>query len=281
MSSQPIYACLIRTDSETESLEHPSIKVAQGLATLMHSKLDICVGAIAIMVSSLIAPTSVENMVATENARRKNAAKAVCKNAEQAENSSSLQLTCDVAFGELPKLEKMFVRRAKVHGIVVTETGIAADMMEFEVIQKLLFESGRPILVVPREFKKVFSLETILVAWDGGENATRAVWNALSVLMLAKRVVICCVKGEKAIEADGHTEELAESLRGMKIKAEIAVLELNGKTVSDTLIKKAQSLSAGLVVLGAYGHSRWRELVFGGVTRDMLQDSPVPMLMSN
>ncbi len=281
MSSQPILACLVKTDGDSECSDHASIVVAQRLSGLMQSKLDICVGAISILVPSVIAPASIENMVATENARRKNTAKAVCKSAEHAQNPTSPLQSCDVVFGDLSKLEKVIVRRAKSHGIIVTETGIAADMMEFEIIQKLLFGSGRPVLVVPREFKTEFSITTILVAWDGGENATRAVWNSLPLLAIAKRVVVCCVKGEKPIEADAHAEELAESLRGMGISAEATTLELADETVANTLLKKAKSLAADVVVLGAYGHSRWREFIFGGVTRDMLRFSKIPMFMSN
>lgn len=194
---------------------------------------------------------------------------------------SGVEAVIDKDHASAPTIKNALVRRAKSHGIVVTETGIAADMMEFEVIQRLLFESGRPVLVVPRAFNTEISLTTVLVAWDGSENATRAFWNALPVIGLSSRIVICFVKGEKTLDDDAGAKELAASLQEMGINAEVTALELQGKTVADTLLSEAETLSAGIVVLGAYGHSRWREFVFGGVTRDMLRFSKIPMFMSN
>lgn len=281
MRSQPILACLVKTDFDSKDASQSSIVVAQRLAYLMKSSLNICVGAVNVVVATIIAPVSIEKLTAAENTRRLNAVKLVCKAAEVTHLQAPIQQTCDIVFGDPARIRKALLRRAKSHGIVVTETGIAADMMEFDIIQRLLFESGRPVLVVPRLFKPEISLTTVLVAWDGGENATRAVWNALPVMNLSSRVVICLVKGEKNLDGDAGAEDLAVSLRGMGINAEVAALELKGKNVADTLRSEAEAISAGIIVLGAYGHSRWREFIFGGVTRDMLRFSKIPMFMSN
>jgi nucleotide-binding universal stress UspA family protein len=281
MKSPPLLACVVKADYETGSSLPASIAVAQRLAAFIKANLSVCVGVIEVLVPTIIAPTSIDHMISSENLRRRNSAKAVCNAAQNTHPKELLQQSCETVSGDLQGIMKTLLRRAKSHGIVVTETGVAADMMEFDVIQRLLFGSGRPVLVVPREFNSDISLGTILIAWDGSENAARAVWNALPLLGFSSRVVICIVKGEKKLDGNAGSTDLAKSLLGMGINVEIAELELNGKTVADVLISQVEKLSAGLVVLGAYGHSRWREFVFGGVTRNMLQFNKIPMMMSN
>lgn len=141
-----------------------------------------------------------------------------------------------------------------------------------------LFRSGRPMIVVPRDYTDRFAANRILVAWDGSLHAARAVAAAMPLLERAEDVSIFSVK-ESQKGSDLHGSELVRHLRLHGVNADIA--ERNDSDVASAIVAQAEVTRASLVVMGAYGHSRVRELVFGGVTRRMLTDVPVPVLMAH
>ena len=121
--------------------------------------------------------------------------------------------------------------------------------------------------------------ENVLVAWDGGRRATRSVNDALPLLMGAKRVKVLAIspKGHWVIETDGICRHLGRH----GIDAEGEKFEAKAADIGHTIRTKAADMDADLIVMGAYGHTRWRELVLGGVTRHMLTHMTIPVLMSH
>lgn len=140
------------------------------------------------------------------------------------------------------------------------------------VIEAALFGSGRPLLLAPlAEPASVGG--TVAVAWDGGSAASRAVAAALPFLHRAERVVILSAE----VPDPGRATEpgrLAEYLALHGIVASFQAVAAQGRGVSGALIDTARSLGCDLLVMGAYGHSRVREMVWGGVTHDVLRAPP-------
>jgi nucleotide-binding universal stress UspA family protein len=136
-----------------------------------------------------------------------------------------------------------------------------------------------PVLAVPQCYAKTFDpAGHALIAWNGspeGANALRAV---LPMLKLATAVTIVAIgDGDEDFPPSRAAAYLA--LHG--IASKVHAVSAGNEAVSDILMQTAQSLSATYVVMGAYGHSRFREAVFGGVTRMMLERSDVPLLMAH
>ncbi|MCC5980674.1 MAG: universal stress protein [Oceanicaulis sp.] len=169
----------------------------------------------------------------------------------------------------------------------LAENARAADMLivssradsDFPVIgvdpSDVIMAAGRPVLAVPRG-KGDMDFSTVLVAWKDTPQARRAVAAALPVLASAKRVVVTGVGDETAGEA---LEEVAVWLASHGVKAE--TVHVKEKNAGKAIIKAAELQGAGLIVAGAYGRSRLREFILGGVTRDLLFKSKIPCLFSH
>lgn len=139
-------------------------------------------------------------------------------------------------------------------------------------LETLLFETGRPCVVVPSSLGGQ-PLETVVVAWKNGLEAARAVGAALPLLELATDVAVFSVSEDDEKEAGEIVQYLAA--HGCAARA-LAVP--GGRTVGEQLLAAAREAGAGLVVMGAYSHSRLSEHIFGGVTLHVLRHAQMPVL---
>eukprot|EP01026_Neomeris_dumetosa_P024507 TRINITY_DN20386_c0_g1_i2.p2 TRINITY_DN20386_c0_g1~~TRINITY_DN20386_c0_g1_i2.p2 ORF type:complete len:124 (-),score=5.18 TRINITY_DN20386_c0_g1_i2:290-661(-) len=121
--------------------------------------------------------------------------------------------------------------------------------------------------------------ETVLIGWDGSREALRAVRRAMPFLVRAASVEIAIYDPDAHQTAPG--EQLATLLARHGVDVEIAVRPTVGGGVSSALTQRITEKGADLLVMGAYGHSRFREYVLGGVTRDIMESVPVPILTAH
>ena len=153
--------------------------------------------------------------------------------------------------------------------------------------ETLVMTAGRPVLFIP--YTGVFPTlgANIMVAWNGSRESARAVHDAMPLLQRAERVTVVRLnesKGEPSASRANRIPgaDIALLLARHDVKAEVAALDgVNDIPMGDMLMSRASDLGADLVVMGAYGHSRWQELVMGGATRTMMESMPVPVLMSH
>lgn len=150
-------------------------------------------------------------------------------------------------------------------------------------IEAVLFDSGRPVLVVPYAGSLPTFGERVLVGWNASAQSARAVHDALPLLVGAGSVVVSAVNPRRGIDAHGEEPgaDIARHLarHGVKVTVEHSVAPEIG--AGDLLLNRASEISADLIVVGAYGHSRLRETILGGVTRTLLQQMTVPVLMAH
>ena len=145
----------------------------------------------------------------------------------------------------------------------------------------LLVSSGRPVLVLPPDAGDL-KLETVLVAWKDGREARRALADALPFLKAANRVVVVEVcQADDVTDAAVRTEAVVRHLARHGINAQAQAVKVAHGRVSAQLVDLARAHGADLIVAGAYAHPRIREWVFGGVTQDLLNGSPIACLMSH
>ncbi len=138
-----------------------------------------------------------------------------------------------------------------------------------------LFDSGRPVLLVPAVPAAGLG-SAVAIAWDRSREATRAVGAALPLLAAAKKVVILTAR-EPGSEAE--PSELAGYLALHGVDAHTWAFTPGPGSLGDALLEEAGKAEADLLVMGAYGHSRLREMVLGGVTRAILGDAAIPVLL--
>jgi nucleotide-binding universal stress UspA family protein len=143
--------------------------------------------------------------------------------------------------------------------------------------------SGRPVLAVPfaGEFPTVGG--RVLVAWNASREASRAVNDALPLLQSAEMVTVLAVNPRHGINGHGDVPaaDIALHLARHGVRAEAAHTVANDIPEGEALLSYAADIGADLIVCGAYGHSRARELVFGGVTRTLLSEMTAPVFMSH
>jgi nucleotide-binding universal stress UspA family protein len=147
---------------------------------------------------------------------------------------------------------------------------------------KLLLASGAPILVIPSGWKSELIGQKILVGWNASREARRAVADALPFLVAAPSVTLLVVDSNE--RADRHGEEpgadIALYLARHGAHVEVEQVSSRGSAVADIILSYAADHGMDLIVIGAYSHARSVEMVFGGVTRTLLRQSPIPVLMS-
>lgn len=148
--------------------------------------------------------------------------------------------------------------------------------------ENLILSCGRPVLLVPYASNERSTGCRVLVAWDGSREATRAVHDALPFMRTAENTTILTVNGVHEFErARIPGADIATVLARHGVRVEVADIETGaGDSVGEILLSVADN-GADLLVMGAYGHARWRELVMGGATRTILRSMTVPVLMSH
>ena len=160
--------------------------------------------------------------------------------------------------------------------VILDAPGDPASLSAWNVVETVLFNARRPTLVVPPGTKSV-NLSTVIVAWNGSAEAASAVEHALDLLPADARVIVLQIGELKA----GRTpsERVVDYLGWHCRTAELRRAPYKNRRAGQIILEEAERVGAGLVVMGAYTHSRTRELLLGGVTDFMLRRTTVPVLM--
>lgn len=171
-------------------------------------------------------------------------------------------------------------RRGRVADVVVVARpeGENAITTITETLEAALMDSGTPLLVAPSAAPATVG-DHVAIAWNGGMEAARAVTAAMPLLNAAGKVTVLTVGDPCPPEATA--EALAGYLASHGVTAQVRKIEEAGDSMSATLLGAAAEAGADLMVMGAYTHSRLRELVFGGVTYEVLSAADIPVLMAH
>lgn len=180
--------------------------------------------------------------------------------------------------GESARLFSEIARNYDVS--VVAQPEDEGDMRGGLLIEAALFNSGRPLLVVPFIQAKDIKLERVMVCWDGSQHAARAVGAAAPFLERARKVEVITVEDkERPDELRGI--KIAEHLSRRRVDVELKPIVAPDSEAADVILNEVAEANIDLIIMGAYGHSRFREFVLGGVTRSMLKAMTAPVLMAH
>jgi len=144
-----------------------------------------------------------------------------------------------------------------------------------------LFGSGRPIVLVPPDWKADVLGKRIMVAWKSTRESARALADAAPFLHDAEQVFVVTVDAKPNGYGAGPGRDVARHLARRGLEVELRNVDGLGQSAEAALIAEARHIDADLIVMGGYGQSRLREFVFGGVTRALTRTSPVPLLLSH
>ncbi|MEM5343607.1 universal stress protein [Paraburkholderia azotifigens] len=184
--------------------------------------------------------------------------------------------------GPAPEVALLHARHADLLILGQDDSRDAASYVAPNFVGNLVLDAGCPALVVPHAGSVQALGENVLIAWDGSREAARAVADALPLLENARYVTVDIVQ-----PADGARErpvgiDVAAWLDTHGVTASFSTRRAHiGASAGATLLSRASDMHIDLLVMGAYGHSRARERVFGGVTRTMLESMTLPVLMSH
>ena len=221
----------------------------------------------------------VNDLIAHENRRLSARARAI---AERAVTDATLEgVSCSIEASALayPELVGRLTARARLADLTILDAEAREVDLDRDVIDGVLFGSGRPLLVVPPG-GDTFSARRIVIAWDGSAQAARAANDALPFLRAAEAVEIVSVVGEKELSTSVAGAEFAPHLARHGVNVSVTNVPVDGDA-AETLRRQAGLLGAEMLVIGAYRHSRLKEWFLGGVTHALLTRSPVPLFLAH
>lgn len=165
----------------------------------------------------------------------------------------------------------VLIAQARYNDLLVVAAFGAERLPTFD-LGRILFEGGKPVLLAP-EKPSSDPIRTVAIAWKDTPEAARAVTAAMPLLSRAKRVIVLIANedNQAALDCVTCTDSLVTQLLWHGLRAEARYVLPAGRTAPVAVLETARETEADLLVMGAYGRSRWRETIFGGFTREVLE----------
>ena len=192
---------------------------------------------------------------------------------------SAEPLTLSVSFAEAGA---QFGRVARYFDLaIVGQAGPDKSAAEEMIAKSALFDSGRPVIIVPRIQTAPLKLDRVMVCWDGSRSAARAVADAIPLLERAGHVEVVTVADERDKQDEIAGADMGRHLTRHGLNVDVQRITKGDTDVAHALLSHAGNAGVDFIIMGGYGHSRVREFVLGGVTHSILRSMAVPVLMSH
>lgn len=202
---------------------------------------------------------------------------------KQLGSASDLRWSVESAVSQSGGIPAVVGLRARFSDLTVLGSPYGKDQpAEAEIVaEAALFEGGSPVLILPEARLPAEPPRKVLIAWNQSTESLAAIRRALPLLRAADAVEVTCIDPRRTSpERSDPGGALTQMLSRHGVRTEIAVLARTAPTISDELNRRAVEIGADLIVMGAYGHSRFRQAILGGATRNMLEKSAVPVFMA-
>jgi nucleotide-binding universal stress UspA family protein len=259
------------------------LKIAIDLCSEIDAQLSVLVFAVASLPPIGDYPIGTGDVWVKERQRDLAALDARVEDVEMLVRDANVSATVINEYPELARVGHIVGRRARyADATIIGPDLLTNEALKAKVIDGALFESGRPILLIPHGTQPTLRPKRVLLAWDSGMECTRAAREALDIMASAEAVHVTIVDPDTSSIANGPEPgaDIAAYLAHHGIRVDVDRLASGGKSIGDVLQQHATDISADLIVMGGYGHSRTREWIFGGVTRSMIEESSLPILMA-
>ena len=221
-------------------------------------------------------------VIETQQRDNEAAAKAALDRFNAAAGRAGITVESDTLPASLASAGEEFGRIARRFDLaMVGQAEPEKDAVEELIAESALFESGRPVIMVPYIQKAPLKLDRVMVCWDGSRQSTRAIADAMPLLVRAGQVELVIVANEPGKQDEIPGADMGQHLARHGLKVDVNRITEGDIDVADALLSHAADASIDFIVMGGYGHSRLREFILGGVTRLMLRSMTVPVLMSH
>ncbi len=216
----------------------------------------------------------------TANAQAHSVAKAGAELVHEAAKLAGVNHDALVHQGTLPQISAWLARRARTADLTVVDRPADLSDVRQAYFEDALFSAGRPVLIASPEHISE-RIERVAIAWDGSRVAARALGDALSVFPQLTYAEVIVIAGEKDLEKGVPGVEAAQHLSRCDVDAHVVNVSVAHGSVARTLNDTARARKLDAIVMGGFGHSRLREFMLGGVTRELSSTASLPLLLSH
>jgi nucleotide-binding universal stress UspA family protein len=233
--------------------------------------------------SGYLMPNLPAQMLAEMRAEGEKVARATIARFEVAAERSGLSREHGVVIENESGISSAYSRLVRNSDLAILMQSDPDGVNNDALIEASLFDSGRPVIVLPYIQRGALKLDRVVCCWDGSNAATRAIHDALPLLVGASNVELLVVRSGRGDSARSEIGgiEMAKHLARHDVKIEVETTPTGGIDVASVILSHAADWSASLIVMGGYGHSRLREFILGGTTRGILSSMTVPVFMSH
>ena len=279
-SAELFKSVLVGIPAVEDASKRPALALAITLAKAHRAALSLYVFAPTLVQPLPMSTATASVWVAGETERLEEMTSSAMRSASDLIARENIDFVAERVSARFEPRSDRFVQQARVHDVTVLDTADTADTPQSTIIEDVLFDSGRPVLVVPHHGGKP-EPRRIVVAWDGSARSARAVKDALPFLIGAETVVAVSVEGEKDLSRMAPGADLAVYLARYGIDCKLATLAASQRDVAARLRLFVAEEDIDMIVMGAFVHSRFRQALLGGVTQSLLEDAPVPLFMAH
>lgn len=274
MSVTNVKSVLVALTEDGREEIAPALNYALALASKAEADLSVLAASMKVEVVQKKISRTISDLVTLEQNRRTSRAQQISDNIARLARAANVECAVDHPITNYIELRRLFVAKARIHDLVVLDAEASATDPDRGLIHAAIYSTGRPAIIVP-EGHDTFGLSKCILAWDGSAAAARAINDALPLLRAAETVELLSV-GEEPIGAG-----FAVQLKRHGVLADVKTLMQQGSSIADTIQFEAARIGADLLVMGAYGHSQFKEFFLGGVSRSFLTRSDIPLFLSH
>jgi nucleotide-binding universal stress UspA family protein len=267
-------------DETPRSESTPALAQAVALARRSGAHLSVVVSAPKVPTpGSPIYAALAASLTADANKKAQAACEALAETAREAARIAGVPFDVTAEVADLDTSAAFAAKRARRADLTVVDRPTEMLDSRGAVLQSLLFESGRPVMIAPPGRAPVEEVRRAVLAWDGSSHAARAAGVATALFAPPASVDVATVSGEKDLSHALPGAEIATHLARHGVKTDLTNLARGAKSVAAVLDDHARSSGADIVLTGAYGHARWRQMLFGGVTRELTHGATTPVVL--
>lgn len=197
-----------------------------------------------------------------------------------AAQAAGLECTLITEHSHVLGVHEVVAEHARLHDISIIGSQSSGLLNERMVAEYLMFESGRPVIVVPEAYDAPYQNGVLGVAWDNTSAAARALGDAITLLG-PEQLHFITIVGEKPMPTDLDTHALVQVTTQRGVQADHLNAALFGRTIGSALQQEAIAAGSHMLIMGAFGHSRLRSFILGSATADILKNVQIPTLVSH
>lgn len=277
------YKTLFSVITDT-ALAGPVLDQAIAMATALDAHLDVlCMGLDRTQTGFYYAGANALILQETIT-RAQEEARAVEAHVRKILSASDVRWSLDSGVAQLADMGRHVAQRARFSDLVILPKPYGEKRgVELEpILESAMFDGAAPVLMVPEAGPVLTAPKRILLAWNESDEALAAARTALPLLIGAETVRITVI--DPPVHSPTRSDPgglLSQYLSRHGVNCEIDVLSKTMPRVSDVLMRHAADVQADMIVMGAYGHSRFREAILGGATRNMLEHAKIPVFLAH